>query len=68
MIKKAFLFYYNGFKNSTLAKKLLLIVLIKVFVMFIVLKLFFFKDFLNDKFDSDTQKGNYVIEQLTGKK
>lgn len=68
MIKKAILFYYNGFKNSKLAKNLLLIVLIKVFIMFVVLKLFFFQNFLNNKFDSETQKSDYVIEQLTGKK
>ena len=34
-------------------------------VMFFVLKLFFFPNFLNSKFDTDEEKGNYVIEQLT---
>lgn len=33
--------------------------------MFFVLKLFFFPNFLNSKFDTDEEKGNYVIEQLT---
>ena len=68
VIKKVFYFYYDGFKESTLGKKLLVIVFIKLIIMFLVLKLFFFKDFLHSKFDSDKDKGNYVIEQLTGNK
>jgi hypothetical protein len=35
--------------------------------MFFILKLFFFRDFLHSKFESDAAKGNYVIEQLTSK-
>jgi len=67
MIKKVFHFYYDGFRNSSLGKKLLIIICIKLFIMFFILKLFFFKDFLHSKFESDADRGNYVIEQLTGK-
>lgn len=49
----------------TLGKTLWLIILIKVFIMFAVLKLFFFPNFLNSNFDNDKERGNYVIEQLT---
>jgi hypothetical protein len=65
MIKRIFTFYYEGFKSMTLGKYLWLIILIKLFVMFVILKIFFFKDFLGEKFDSDADKSNYVIEQLT---
>lgn len=34
--------------------------------MFLILKIFFFKDFLGTRFSNDTDKGNYVIEKLTG--
>lgn len=44
-----------------------LIILIKVFIMFAILKLFFFSDFLNSRFSTDEEKGNYVLEQLTNK-
>ena len=45
-VKKAFYLYYDGFKQMTLGKTLWLIILIKLFVIFAVLKLFFFPDFI----------------------
>jgi hypothetical protein len=69
MIKKIASFYRNGFKNMpSWGKKLWLIILIKLFIMFAVLKIFFFPDFLNTKFDNDEQKSDYVKEQLINKK
>jgi len=46
-------------------KKLWIIIGIKLFIMFAILKIFFFNDFLSSKFDNDKDKGDYVIEQLT---
>ncbi len=63
--RKIFYFYYDGFKGMTVGKKLWLIILIKLFIMFAVLKLFFFPDFLNSKFKTDKERSDYVIEQLT---
>jgi len=47
-----------------LGKKLWTIILIKLFVMFVVLKLFFFPNYLNKNFQTDEEKGNYVLEQI----
>lgn len=58
-------FYYDGFCSMTVGKKLWLIIFIKVFIIFIILKIFFFPDFLKSRFRSDQERGNYVIEQLT---
>lgn len=49
----------------TLGKKLWLIILIKLFIMFAVLKLFFFPDFLKTNFKTDKERSDYVIKQLT---
>lgn len=69
MIKKIASFYHNGFKNMpSWGKKLWLIILIKLVIMFAVLKIFFFPDFLNTKFDTNEQKSDYVKEQLINKK
>jgi len=69
MIKRIISFYQNGFKNMPIwGKKLWLIILIKLFIMFAVLKIFFFPDFLGSKFKSDEDKSDYVIEQLINKK
>jgi hypothetical protein len=49
----------------TVGKKLWIIIIIKLVIIFAVLKLFFFKDFLNTNFKNDTERSDYVIEQLT---
>lgn len=67
-LKKIFLFYYNGFKNMTVGKRLWVIILIKLFVMFAILKIFFFRDFLDTRFSTDEEKSEYVLEQLTNTK
>ena len=61
-----FSFYYDGFRSMTVGKKLWIIIFIKLFIMFAILKLFFFPNFLNTHFETnEEEKGNYVIEQLT---
>lgn len=60
-----FRFYYHGFTNmSDWGRKVWIIVLIKLFIIFAVLKIFFFKDFLAVKYDNDKQRSEYVREQL----
>lgn len=49
----------------TWGKKMWLIIFIKLFIMFAILKIFFFNNFLNTNFEKDEEKSNYVIEQLT---
>lgn len=68
LLARIFFFYYDGFKGMTLGRTLWLIIFIKLFIMFAVLKLFFFPDILNMKFDSDKERSDYVIEQLTTQK
>jgi len=66
VIKNIFFFYRDGFKNmSRLGVKLWIIIFIKLFIMFVILKLFFFPNFLNSKFDTDEEKSEYVIKTLT---
>ncbi len=64
-LKKVFYLYYDGFKNMTVGKKLWLIIFIKLFFLFVILKIFFFPDFLKTNFQSDKERGDYVIEQIT---
>ncbi len=65
IVDNVYTFYRDGFKGMTLGKKLWKIILIKLFVMFVILKLFFFPNFLNTSFHTDEEKGNYVLEQIT---
>ena len=61
LLKKIVLFYYDGFRSMTLGRTLWAIILIKLFVMFFILKLFFFPSFLKG---SDEQKKNQVGTEL----
>ena len=64
-IGRVFHFYYDGFRGmSNWGRKVWIIIIIKIFIMFVILKVFFFHDFLNKKFDNDKQKSEYVLDQL----
>lgn len=65
IFKKIFHFYYEGFRSMTIGKTLWAIILIKLFIMFAILKLFFFPNFLKSNFKTDEERSNYVIERLT---
>ena len=65
LLNRLFLFYYDGFTNmSHWGRKVWLIIIIKLFIMFAILKIFFFQDFLKKKYDNDKQRSEYVIDQL----
>lgn len=71
LLKKGFLiflqvfdFYKEGFKNLRLGKTLWKIIFIKLFVILIILKLFIFDVNFNSIFENDTQKSNFVLENL----
>jgi hypothetical protein len=65
LLNRLFLFYYDGFRNMSLwGRKVWIIILIKLFIMFAILKIFFFQDFLKKKYDNDKQRSEYVRDQL----
>ncbi|EPO5841583.1 DUF4492 domain-containing protein [Campylobacter jejuni] len=64
-ISQIFNFYKEGFKNLTLGKILWKIIFIKLFVMFVILKLFVFDVNFNSIFKSDKEKSTFVLKNLT---
>ena len=65
-VRKVSRFYYDGFTNmSSWGKKVWIIILIKLFIIFAILRLFFFPDFLKKNFENDKQRSEYVLDQLT---
>jgi hypothetical protein len=65
ILTKVFDFYAGGFKNMSVSnRKLWVIIIIKLVIMFAILKIFFFPDFLDSKYHTDKEKSDYVIEQL----
>jgi len=59
------MFYVDGFRSMTVGKTLWLIIFLKLFIMFAILRVFFFPDYLKSNFDTDTERAEYVIQQLT---
>jgi hypothetical protein len=67
-MKKLVLFYVDGFKSMTLGRTLWAIILIKLFILFFVLKLFFFPNYLQKNFSTDHERSTKVIENFTKNK
>ena len=68
MKKTSFLYrffdlYYDGFKNMTLGKTLWLVILIKLFIIFIILELLFFPNFIKSNAE-DGKEAEFVKEQI----
>jgi len=57
-------FYMDGFKGMTWGRPLWILIFLKIFILFAVFRLFFFKPVLGGK--TDEQKSEYVGTMLTG--
>jgi len=64
LLESVYTFYRNGFKAMTVGRTLWKIIVIKLIVMFAVLKLFFFPNYLKTNFQTDEQRADHVLEQL----
>lgn len=60
-------FYIDGFKEMTIGKTLWAIILVKLFIIFFILKLFFFPNYLNSQCDNDDEKAQLVRKELINK-
>ena len=66
MMRRIWMLYADGFRNlPPWARSIWMIILIKVFIMFAIFKLFFFRDTLNTRFATDEERSSFVIEQIT---
>lgn len=65
MITAIYTFYRDGFRRMRLGRRLWAIILIKLFVMFAVLKLFFFPNYLKTNFTTDHERAGHVLGNFT---
>jgi hypothetical protein len=63
-----FAMYVEGFKRMTWGKPLWVLIFIKVFLLFAVLKVFFFHDVLNSRFETEEEKSEFVFNELMDRK
>ena len=56
-------FYIDGFRQMTWGHTLWILILVKLFIMFVVLRMIFFPRFLS-RFDTEGERRQYVSEEL----
>ncbi|MGL5684116.1 MAG: DUF4492 domain-containing protein [Marinifilaceae bacterium] len=63
ILNKVWNFYRDGFREMDVGRKLWLIIVIKLFIMFAILKVFFFQGALSH-LDTVDAKGEHIRQQL----
>lgn len=63
LLSRIFHLYYDGFRTMTLGKTLWAVILIKLAIIFLVLKLFFFPDFINTNAQNGDKAG-FVSKEI----
>lgn len=63
ILYKVYHLYADGFRSMTVGKVLWTVIIIKLFIIFFVLKLFFFPDVLKQKSEGG-DKASYVAGEL----
>lgn len=56
--------YYDGFRSMTVGKTLWVIILVKLFIFFVVMKLLFFPNLLKRDYNTDEERANHVRNEL----
>ena len=62
--RRAWDLYYDGFRNMTLGKTLWLIILLKLFIFFVVIKWLFFPNILKRDYSTDAERADAVRKEL----
>lgn len=57
--------YVDGFRSMTVGRSLWVLIIIKLIIIFGVLKLFFFPDILGSNYDSDEERAGAVRTALS---
>ncbi len=67
-IKRIVNFYVDGFKSMTWGKQLWMLIFLKLFLIFFIMKFFFFSDTIEDKYQTEEEVGMHVLENITKSK
>lgn len=57
--------YIGGFREMTVGRKLWVLIIIKLAIIFLVFRLFFFPDTLKEDYDNDNDRARAVRSSLT---
>lgn len=62
--KQLYLFYRDGFRSMVVGRTLWKLIVVKLFLIFAVLKVFFFSHNLHTAFRSDSERAGFVLGNL----
>ncbi len=62
--RKVVRFYVDGFRAMTVGRSLWALIIIKLIILFFVFKLFFFRDVLATRYDTDAERADAVRHEL----
>ena len=62
-LRKIWHLYYDGFRSMTLGRTLWTVILIKLFIIFVVLKLFFFPNYIKEHAPAG-EEDEFVFQSL----
>jgi len=65
VLQSIFYFYYNGFINMKIGKTLWILIMIKLFILFAIIKWLFFPNILKENFSNDKDRSEYILQHLT---
>lgn len=63
-VRSIYTFYRDGFRSMTIGKTLWAVIIIKLIIIFAVIRLLFFPNVLNENYDTDSQRADAVRENL----
>lgn len=62
--KRVWDLYYDGFRSMTVGKSLWVLIIIKLFIFFVVIKWLFFPNILKENYDTDEERAEAVRTEL----
>lgn len=68
LLNRIITLYTDGFRSMTVGRKLWILILVKLFIFFAILKLFFFPDILQSRYDNDADRAEAVREAMINDK
>lgn len=64
IVMRIYRFYRDGFRSMTVGRWLWLMIIVKLFILFFIFKLFFFPNLLSRDYDNDDDRAQAVREAL----
>lgn len=64
LVSRVFRFYADGFRSMTTGRRLWALIIIKLAIIFLVFRLFFFHDYLGERYSTDDERARAVAGEL----